>query len=168
MEKVSEVIVMKTSEELGVAVREYRQRMGFTQAQFGSLAGISARSVSTMEQGRGNPKLSTLTRIEEVLAVVIQEVLFDDGSRVTLYVRGAWVEKNLFCAVASAFLGSQLDRFADHVQQCYMRMMPNKGQPYLLKYDLERGWWAATVLEFLVRIDGVTSDQIATIAYRHT
>jgi len=99
---------------------------------------------------------------------VIQEVLFDNGSQVTLYVRGAWVEKHLFCAVASAFLGSRLDRFADHVQQCYMRMMPNKGQPYLLKYDLERGWWAATVLEYLVRIDGATSDQIPTIAYLHT
>ena len=135
---------MKTSEELGVAVREYRQTMGFTQAQFGALAGISARSVSTIEQGRGNPKLSTLTRIEAVLEVVIQEVI-EDGFLLMIYVRGEWVDADLFCRVVNAFTDIFVSR--DEVKQCYMRLMPNKGQPYLLKDELERGWWKATVYD---------------------
>jgi transcriptional regulator with XRE-family HTH domain len=140
---------MKTSEELGVAVREYRQTMGFTQAQFGELAGISARSVSTIEQGRGNPKLSTLARIEAVLEVVIQEVRAEDGRVAAWYVRDAWVDPELFIQVlrpqhSHAFA---ILLHTSTVKHQYMRLMPNKGQPYLLADSLERGWWKATIIE---------------------
>lgn len=153
---------MMTAGELGEAVREYRRAMGLTQVQFGWLAGLSGRSVSTIESGRGNPKLRTLGRIEAVLEVVVQHVNNRDGLTRAMYVRGAWVERDLFCAVVRAATGMGLGS-NEVVQHCYMRLMPNE-QPYMLKNDLERGWWKATVWEVAWNHDPATA-RYATVQF---
>ena len=88
--------------------------------------------------------MNTLTRIEAVLEVVIQEVT-EDGIAKAWYVRDAWVDPDLFCRIARRYVGGFLFSVLD-VKHCYMRLMPNKGQPYLLKNSLARGWWKATII----------------------
>lgn len=145
--------VVKTASDLGQEVREYREVMGLSQTQFGELAGISRNLVSLIERGLGNPTMKTLTRIEAVVEVRIEELQNAQGDLLAIYVRGAWCDPELFRRAAKLRTGI----IAVRVRHLYMRLMPN-GQPYLLKDEIERGWWMATVWE---------AKDHAPVRYRH-
>ena len=53
------------------AVREMRKALGLNQEQFGQILKLTRRQVSELENGEGDPKLSTLNRIGRVFGLSI-------------------------------------------------------------------------------------------------
>jgi len=53
------------------AIREMRKALGLNQEQFGQMLKLTRRQVSELENGEGDPKLSTLSRIGRVFGMTI-------------------------------------------------------------------------------------------------
>lgn len=51
----------------GDYIRKCRKRMGKTQEALAESSGISLRSIINMEQGKGNPRLSTIFALARAL-----------------------------------------------------------------------------------------------------
>lgn len=60
---------MEMAEAVGLAVRQTRQRRGYSQERLGELADVDRTYVSGLERGMRNPALSTLERITSALDV---------------------------------------------------------------------------------------------------
>lgn len=63
--------------ELGDRLRERRELLGLLQAQLAALSGISTRTIQLVEQGKGNPSLSTLTSLAGTLGLYLELALKD-------------------------------------------------------------------------------------------
>lgn len=50
-------------------IRERRVLLGLTQQDLADYAGLSLRIIKSIEVGKGNPSVSTLTKIAEVLGL---------------------------------------------------------------------------------------------------
>lgn len=50
-------------------IRERRDLLGLTQQDLADYTGLSLRIIKSIESGKGNPSLSTLTKIAEVLGL---------------------------------------------------------------------------------------------------
>lgn len=50
-------------------IRERRALLGLTQQDLADYAGLSLRIIKSIESGKGNPSLSTLTKIADVLGL---------------------------------------------------------------------------------------------------
>lgn len=61
----------KTVQHLGEIVRVARARQRLSQAQVAKLAGTSPVRLSEIESGTGDPRLSTVERITDVLGLSI-------------------------------------------------------------------------------------------------
>ena len=61
--------------KLGDTLRQRRELLGLLQPQLAALSGISTRTIQLVEQGKGNPSLSTLTRLAEPLGLRLELVL---------------------------------------------------------------------------------------------
>lgn len=57
--------------ELGRAVQESRKLNGLTQEQLAELAGISERTLRSIERGTGNPSITAVFAVADVLGVSI-------------------------------------------------------------------------------------------------
>lgn len=54
-------------EDYASLIREIRKRMGLNAREFGSLIGVSGRTVENWEQGRRNPSKSALLLIKKIM-----------------------------------------------------------------------------------------------------
>ena len=54
---------------LGKNVKRLRQKRGITQEELASEVGISTRSLSSLENGIGNPGIETINRLAEAFEV---------------------------------------------------------------------------------------------------
>jgi transcriptional regulator with XRE-family HTH domain len=61
--------------KLGEAIRRRRELLGLLQSQLAALSGISTRTIQMVEQGTGNPSLSTLTKLADPLGLRLEWVL---------------------------------------------------------------------------------------------
>lgn len=52
-------------------IRERRTLLGLTQQDLADYTGLSLRIIKSIEAGKGNPSMSTLTKIAEVLGLEI-------------------------------------------------------------------------------------------------
>jgi transcriptional regulator with XRE-family HTH domain len=67
---------MNTLSALARRVQKLRQKVGITQEQLSERAGISPKNLSDLENGRGNPTLSSLEGLAAALDLSLSE-LFD-------------------------------------------------------------------------------------------
>jgi len=66
---------MKDLATLGQRIRHFRTQAGLTLDQLGSEVGIAASQLSLMENGRREPRLSSLAAIAERLGVPVADLL---------------------------------------------------------------------------------------------
>ncbi|MFN0034891.1 MAG: helix-turn-helix transcriptional regulator [Saprospiraceae bacterium] len=59
-------------EELSLVLRARRETLGITQEHLSELSGVALRTLKAMETSKGNPTLSTLRKIVEVLGLEIK------------------------------------------------------------------------------------------------
>ena len=62
---------MSLAENIGKQIRERRNFLHITQGDLAEIAGVSLRSLIDIEQGKGNPSLSQLIKILDVLGLSI-------------------------------------------------------------------------------------------------
>jgi transcriptional regulator with XRE-family HTH domain len=67
---------MDTLSALGKRIQKLRQKVGVTQEQLAERAGISPKNLSEIENGRGNPTLTSLEGLAAALGIALTE-LFD-------------------------------------------------------------------------------------------
>ena len=60
-------------------VKEYRKKLGITQAELATQAGVSRPYLSDIENEKVNPTLRTVGRIAEVLQCSIDDLFEDSG-----------------------------------------------------------------------------------------
>lgn len=60
---------------IAVSVRSRRERAGLSQSELASLAGLSSGTLSALEAGSGNPTITTLARVGDVLGCSIAELV---------------------------------------------------------------------------------------------
>jgi transcriptional regulator with XRE-family HTH domain len=75
-------------------VRRFRQERGISMGQLARRAGIAKQTLSTIEQGQGNPTVETLGLIAEALDVTLRRLLTEWGTPVYVQRRdeGAWLD----------------------------------------------------------------------------
>ena len=61
-------------------IRQLRERKGVSLRELARLSGVGAATLSRIESGEGNPRLTTLVRLAEVLDVSMQQ-LFEKRKR---------------------------------------------------------------------------------------
>ena len=59
-------------ENLIQVLKQRREGLGVTQDRLAELAGVGLRTLKAIESGKGNPTLSTLSRLAEVLGMEIK------------------------------------------------------------------------------------------------
>lgn len=60
---------MSSLSEIGAAIQSVRKENGLTQEQLADLAGISERTLRSMESGQGNPSFSAVVSTASVLGI---------------------------------------------------------------------------------------------------
>lgn len=67
---------------VGNRVREYRLRLGITQAQLAEMVGIARVSILAIEKGRHIPTIETALRLQHALGGALEELFWlkDDQS----------------------------------------------------------------------------------------
>ena len=66
---------------LGKNVRVYRAKENISQTAFGLRAGTTQATVSAIELGQANPRLTTLASLAEVLGLELSELFADPDRR---------------------------------------------------------------------------------------
>jgi transcriptional regulator with XRE-family HTH domain len=61
--------------KLGDAIWQRRELLGLLQSQLAALSGISTRTIQLVEQGNGNPSLSTLLQLIDPLGLRLELLL---------------------------------------------------------------------------------------------
>jgi transcriptional regulator with XRE-family HTH domain len=61
--------------DLGEKLRQRRELLGLLQSQLAALSGITARTIQLVEQGKGNPSLSTLVQLVDPLGLRLDFLL---------------------------------------------------------------------------------------------
>lgn len=75
---------MDTLNALGKRIVKLRRKLGSTQEQLAERAGISWKNLSDLENGRGNPKLTSLERLSQALDVTLAELFDFESERFSL------------------------------------------------------------------------------------
>lgn len=57
---------------IGDAIRKRRELLGLLQPQLAALSGVSTRTIQLVEQGKGNPSLSTLLDLAAPLGLKLE------------------------------------------------------------------------------------------------
>lgn len=58
--------------ELIQRLKARREQLGVTQEQLAELAGVSLRTIKALDSGKGNPTLSTLVKLADVLGMELK------------------------------------------------------------------------------------------------
>ena len=64
---------------IGYNIKTLRESHGLTQAQFGLIAGVSDKAVSTWESGLRKPRMDAVKKLAQYFDVSESEILFGDG-----------------------------------------------------------------------------------------
>ena len=70
---------MWKNREFGEKLRMHRGDKGLTQSELGQLAGVSERTIRSLEKGRGTPSCETLYRLADGLSVAVEEIMPEQG-----------------------------------------------------------------------------------------
>jgi y4mF family transcriptional regulator len=62
-------------QKIGDTIRKRRELLGLLQPQLSALAGVSTRTIQLVEQGKGNPSLSTLLDLAATLGLRLELLL---------------------------------------------------------------------------------------------
>lgn len=62
---------MNSASELGATLQRTRKNHGLTQEQLAELAGISERTLRSIERGAGNPSIEAVLSVADVLGLRI-------------------------------------------------------------------------------------------------
>ncbi len=62
-------------ENLYIKIKERRNLLGITQQDLADISGVALRTVKQIESGRGNPSVSTLNKIANVLGLSVDLVV---------------------------------------------------------------------------------------------
>ncbi len=65
----SQYIGIMTQQEIGIAIKERRKKLGINQQTLADLASVAVNTVVAIERGEGNPQLSTLLTILDTLGL---------------------------------------------------------------------------------------------------
>lgn len=79
--------------KIGKFIAELRKNKNMTQEQLGEKLGVSSKTISKWENGRGMPELSTLKPLSEELGVSINEIL--SGEKIEKEVYQEKLEENI-------------------------------------------------------------------------
>ena len=58
-----------TQQEIGIAIKERRKKLGINQQTLADLASVAVNTVVAIERGEGNPQLATLLTILDTLGL---------------------------------------------------------------------------------------------------
>lgn len=64
---------------MGLNLKIARIKKGFTQEEVCKSVGIGRTTLSQLEQGKKDPKLSVLIKLSKVLDVTVEELISDEG-----------------------------------------------------------------------------------------
>jgi transcriptional regulator with XRE-family HTH domain len=67
---------------IGKKMRKRREVLGLLQPQLSALSGISIRTIQLVEQGRGNPSLSTLISLANSLGLRVDLALKEPSKNI--------------------------------------------------------------------------------------
>ena len=67
----SQYIGIMTQQEIGIAIKERRKKLGINQQTLADLASVAVNTVVAIERGEGNPQLATLLTILDTLGLQI-------------------------------------------------------------------------------------------------
>ena len=65
----SQYIGIMTQQEIGIAIKERRKKLGINQETLADLASVAVNTVVAIERGEGNHQLSTLLTILDTLGL---------------------------------------------------------------------------------------------------
>lgn len=60
---------------MSTTLKEHRERLGMSQAQVARSAGVTEKTVWSIEQGHSTPRLDTARRFARVLGISVDELL---------------------------------------------------------------------------------------------
>ena len=60
-----------TQQEIGIAIKERRKKLGINQQTLADLASVAVNTVVAIERGEGNPQLATMLTILDTLGLQI-------------------------------------------------------------------------------------------------
>lgn len=83
--------------KIGKFIAELRKNKNMTQEQLGEKLGVSSKTISKWENGRGMPELSTLKPLSEELCVSINEIL--SGEKIEKEVYQEKLEENIVSTI---------------------------------------------------------------------
>ena len=66
----------ENAKKLAIGLRQYRIRQRLTQVDLSRVTGVALGTVRSIEQGRSNPKMSTLIRLSDVLQCQPDDLIF--------------------------------------------------------------------------------------------
>lgn len=69
--------------KLGMAIRDFRKKLGLTQTQLADLAGVSLNYVSQLENGKPKTQLDKLFAVIDVLGLELTLAPGSSGFRIT-------------------------------------------------------------------------------------
>jgi len=75
---------MGTLIALGKRTQKLRQKLGLTQEQLSERAGISPKNLSELENGRGNPTLTSLEGLAAAFGISLSELFDFESERLSL------------------------------------------------------------------------------------
>ena len=67
----SQYIGIMTQQEIGIAIKERRKKLGINQQTLADLASVAVNTVVAIERGEGNPQLATMLTILDTLGLQI-------------------------------------------------------------------------------------------------
>ena len=67
----SQYIEIMTQQEIGIAIKERRKKLGINQQTLADLASVAVNTVVAIERGEGNPQLATMLTILDTLGLQI-------------------------------------------------------------------------------------------------
>ena len=70
-------------------IKHLRESHGMTQAQFGDIAGVTDKAVSTWESGKKEPRMGAIEKISQYFGISKSELLFGDGDNLHRLI-GGW------------------------------------------------------------------------------
>ncbi len=65
----SQYIEIMTQQEIGIAIRNRRKKLGINQQTLADLASVAVNTVVAIERGEGNPQLSTLLTLLDTIGL---------------------------------------------------------------------------------------------------
>jgi len=86
--------MLTKKQALGLRIKEFREKQGFTQDKLAELVGIDSKHLSRIENGRNYPSFETLESLVENLNVTFEDI-FQTGHLETRDVLLEYLFKNL-------------------------------------------------------------------------